>query len=333
MTTLDARHRLGEAPSTSTTIIEEPVPAYSMTMLLQLCTLEAALVENREATRQVRISTEESLRRARRVQRLRQQVSATAGRVAELRQRLGLHTRRVEAASDAVETLTERKAAVQERVREAERELQRIPDQISSAVIKLRQDRIILEDLRAMLARQRAVVAQQLLFIFPIDIGDISKAEEEYDEQGAVVRGDAYGGWSICGLSVIGPDSVRRWQDSEETAAALGLVTRVVDAVSRLMCTPLRFPVVPRGSRSTICNPMAKATLTTQSAALTAVAEWPLYMLRANDRPRLHMAVRLLSVCIEQFLCQHGVVDVDRHQLLPNLVQLLLAIEGCSFAL
>ncbi|KAJ2113458.1 hypothetical protein IW146_003851, partial [Coemansia sp. RSA 922] len=298
-----------------------------------LCTLETALVESRESTRQARISTEESLRRARRVQRLRQQVSMTAGRVAELRQRLGQHTRRVEAASEAVETLTERRAAVQERVREAERALQRIPDQISSAVVKLRQDRIILEDLRAMLARQRALVAQQLLFIYPIDIGDISKTEEGYDEQGAIVQGDAYGGWSICGLSVIGPDSVRRWQDSEETAAALGLVTRVVDAVSRLMYIPLRFPVVPRGSRSTICNPMAKATLTTQSTALIAVAEWPLYMLRANDRPRLHMAIRLLSVCIEQFLCQHGVVDVDRHQLLPNLVQLLLAIEGCSFAL
>ncbi|KAJ2379057.1 hypothetical protein H4S02_007205 [Coemansia sp. RSA 2611] len=329
MTTLDARHRSDVAPTA-----EGPVAAYSTSVLLQLCTLEAKLAESRETTRQARISMEDSLRRARRVQRLRQQVGATTAHIEELRRRLGQQARRVEAASNAVEALAERKAAAQERVLEAERALQRAPEQISSSVIKLRQDRIILEDLRAMLARQRAVVARQLLFVFPIDIGDISKSEERDGDGEAIARGDAYGGWSICGLRVIGPDSVRRWQDSEETAAALGLVARVVDAVSRLVCTPLRFPVVPRGSRSTVCNPMAKAAMalsavTSQSAA---VAEWPLYMLRANDRPRLHMAVRLLSVCIEQCLCQHGIVDVDRHQLLPNLVQLLLAIEGCSFA-
>ncbi|KAJ2580849.1 hypothetical protein GGH95_002373 [Coemansia sp. RSA 1836] len=55
-------------------------------------------------------------------------------------------------------------------------------------------------------------------------------------------------------------------------------------------------------------------------------------MLRANDRPRLHMALRLLTVSVEQLLYHYGVVDVDRHQLLPNLVQLLMAIEGSSFA-
>ncbi|KAJ2487942.1 hypothetical protein IWW37_005032 [Coemansia sp. RSA 2050] len=332
MATLGARHFADSSSLLGTTTVGESVPAYSASMLLQLCTLEAKLAESRETTRRARISTEESLQRARRVQRLRQQIGTTAERIEELRRRLGQQARRVEAASNAVEALAERKAVVQERVCEAERALQRVPEQISGAVVKLRQDRIILEDLRAMLARQRAAVARQLLFIFPIDIGDTSKNEECGGGGGAIVQGeDAYGGWSICGLRVIGPDGVRRWQESEEAAAALGLVTRVVDAVSRLMCTPLRFPVVPRGSRSTVCNPVAKAVVpTTQSAA--AVAEWPLYMLRVSDRPRLHMAVRLLSVCIEQCLCQHGIVDVDRHQLLPNLVQLLLAIEGCSFA-
>ncbi|KAJ2448021.1 hypothetical protein GGF42_005261, partial [Coemansia sp. RSA 2424] len=306
----------------------------------------AALAESREAGRQTRMATDESLRRARRVQRLRQQVDDKVGRVAELRQRLEQSSRRVEVASDAVETLAERKAAAQERVRVLEQELHLVPDKVTRAVVKLRQDRIILEDLRAMLARQRAVVAQQLLFIFPVDIigcGAINVKEED-DEVGdggdpaaALVRrgDDAYGGWSICGLRVIGPERVRSLQDSEETAAALGLVARVVDAVSRLLYTPLRFPVVPRGSRSTICNPVAKASsaLTRNvSAAAAVVPEWPLYMLRANDRPRLHMALRLLTVSIEQLLYHYGVVDVDRHQLLPNLVQLLMAIEGSSFA-
>ncbi|KAJ2333807.1 hypothetical protein GGI00_002145 [Coemansia sp. RSA 2681] len=295
------------------------------------------------------MATDESLRRARRVQRLRQQVDDKIGRVDELRQRLEQSARRVEVASEAVETLAERKAAAQERVRVLEQELHQVPDKVTRAVVKLRQDRIILEDLRAMLARQRAVVAQQLLFIFPVDIvGSCAiNVKEEDDEVGdggdpaaaaALVRrgNDAYGGWSICGLRVIGPERVRSLRDSEETAAALGLVARVVDAVSRLLYTPLRFPVVPRGSRSTICNPVAKAssalTRNASVAAAAVVPEWPLYMPRANDRPRLHMALRLLTVSIEQLLYHYGVVDVDRHQLLPNLVQLLMAIEGSSFA-
>ncbi|KAJ2742706.1 hypothetical protein GGI20_004290 [Coemansia sp. BCRC 34301] len=283
--------------------------AYSPATLLQLCSLEAALAESRMSTRNARQAADESLRRIRRVQRLRQQVSDTAGRIAMLHRKLGLQAERVEAAASAIDAMTERQAATRERLRELEQTLQTVPSRTNRAVVKLRQDRIILEDLRAMLAQQRSVVAQQLLFIFPMDI--VGTKEK-----------DVYGGWSICGLSVIGPDHISRLQDSEETAAALGMVARVVDCVSRLMYLPLRFPVVPRGSRSTVCSPMSPL----------ASNEWPLYMLRATDRPRLHMALRLLSVCVEQLLCIYGVADVDRHQLLPNLVQLLMAIEGCSFA-
>ncbi|KAI8319060.1 hypothetical protein GQ54DRAFT_265971 [Martensiomyces pterosporus] len=169
-------------------------------------------------------------------------------------------------------------------------------------MVKLKQDRIISEDLRAMLARRRAVFAQQLVEIFPIEMVSGELAEDER------LR------WSICGLRIRNPDKA-----NEETAAALGLVVRLLDAISRYNNIALRFPVVPLGSRSVVCNPVAKA-------------EWPLFMLKASDRPRLHTGIRLLETNVEQLLCQLGVQDVDRKQMLPNLVQLLMTIEGCSFA-
>ncbi|KAJ2009338.1 ATP-dependent RNA helicase mtr4 [Coemansia thaxteri] len=279
--------------------------------LYLLCSLEAAVASSRAATRLASAAAEDALRRARRVQRLRQQVDATAGRVAELRRRLAQHARRVEAAAHAAEAQREDNA----RRRQQQRRRGTMSDQINRAAVKLRQDRIILEDLRAMLARQRAQVAQQLQFIFPVELAPVNSAGDYKAPE-----------WAICGLRVLRPECIHCRADSEEAAAALGAVAAVVDAVARLACLPLRFPVAPRGSRSAVCNPMAAAPFSPP-----AVPEWPLFVLRAADRPRLHAALRLLATCVEQLLLRHG-ISVENHQpLLPSLAQLLLAVEMCSF--
>ncbi|PIA12885.1 hypothetical protein COEREDRAFT_17894 [Coemansia reversa NRRL 1564] len=166
---------------------------------------------------------------------------------------------------------------------------------ISRTAPGLRQERIIVEDLRAMLARERGRVSTEIQQIFPVELcSDV---------------------WTICGLRVerIGNPA------SEETAAALGIVAWIVEYVSRGLGVSLRFPSITRASRSAMVTP-------------SAAVVWPLHMMRNADRPRQRMAQRLLAVDIEQLLWLFGITDVDRRALLPNLTQLLMAIEACSFA-
>ncbi|KAJ2076569.1 hypothetical protein H4R24_005629 [Coemansia sp. RSA 988] len=166
---------------------------------------------------------------------------------------------------------------------------------ISRIAPGLKQERIIVEDLRAMLARQRARVAKDIQQTFPVEL-----------------RGDT---WSVCGLRV-GRGGI---QTTEESAAALGIVAWIVDYVARGLGIPLRFPLITRAARSAVVAP-------------AGAVEWPLYVMRSSDRPRQRMAQRLLAVDVEQLLWLFDIGDVDRYAMLPNLIQLLMAIEACSFA-
>ncbi|KAI9505890.1 hypothetical protein GGI25_001489 [Coemansia spiralis] len=304
-------HRKSLSPEPS-----NAAPAYSLKLLQQLCAVEAELIAKRIEVLQKRQLSEELLRRAQRIQQLQRQVDSASERVAAKKQQLQRHAHRVEEASALAEQLVlskNERIVGQTTVTVFEKGVEALG--FERAKVKLRQDRIILEDLRAMLARQRAVVAEQLLFIFPIEM-DIRDSGESV--------------WTICGLCALSPQSIHDRLGSEETAAALGLVARVLDAVARYMGVPLRFPVVPRGSRSAITNPFARASPAEPDKPVQA--DWPLFMLRVPDKARLHAALRLLATNIEQLLGLLGISDVDHDQLLPNLTQLLMAIEGCSFA-
>ncbi|KAJ1727919.1 hypothetical protein LPJ61_004324 [Coemansia biformis] len=212
---------------------------------------------------------------------------------------------RVEARARSVEEAAALRAAVEEG-REAQVEalaagVAPAAAEVRAArlAVQLRQERIILEDMRAMLARQRAAAAREAGEVFPVEL-------------------DVEGEWTVCGMRIERADRVQGWQIGE-TAAGLGAVARCVEWVGRcVVAAPLRFPLVPRGSRSAVVGPGG--------------AEWPLFMLRAADRPRMRAAVRMVAVDIEQLLWAFGIGPVDRRDLLPNLTQLLLAIESASFA-
>ncbi|KAJ2323264.1 hypothetical protein IWW51_003841, partial [Coemansia sp. RSA 2702] len=273
-------------PPTSTYCTSSNTQAYSWALLEQLCARENALAVERRKVRVLGSTVELAVKRARQVLRLRRELQVQRQRIAEQRRLVEQRARRVEEASGANESLIARISETPIRRDEATRQ------QIERLVVKLRQDRIILEDLRAMLARQRAHVASELAFVYPIDLSD--------------------DGWVICGLRLARADDIRGWASGEQTAAALGMVSAVVDQIAQSMGVPIRFPVIPRGSRSVIINP---SSATVQTA--------PLFMLRASDRPRLRTAMRQLAADIEQLLCMFGINDIDRHQVLPNLTQLL----------
>lgn len=309
---------------------------YSWTVLEHLLEREAALYKQQQTTAATRAATEKLLLVAgeeqRGVLRLRRELEAGRRRIEQQRRRVERRARGVEEASGILEALmaTSRKrpsGASASAVTTADSS--ELEARIGRVAVVLRQDRIIVEDLRAMLGRRRAQVARDLSIVYPIELS-LADADQ----------------WTINGLRVL---LVRRAAAAgvatvtvvgEETAAALGMVARAVDLVGRTMNVPLRYPIVPRGSRSIIVNPL-KAPKSTTTAA-SAMTEWPLFMLRNGvaDKSRLKTAIRLLRVDIEQLLVdvfgialEHTQVDDHAGWGIPNLVlQLLLAMESSSFA-
>ncbi|KAJ2768409.1 hypothetical protein IWQ57_003545 [Coemansia nantahalensis] len=259
----------------------------------RLCAREATLAEHRRQADAARHAAALALERARRIVRLRRAAAAAAQRVSEQREQVEARARCVEEAAAVCASGDETAAAddAGEPVAEAAR--------VAGLVRHLRQERIILEDMRAMLARQRGRAAQAAGEAFPVELG-------------------VDGGWTVCGMRLARPDSAQGWQVAE-TAAGLGAVARCVEWVARcIVGVPLRFPLIPHGSRSTVVGPGG--------------VELPLFMLRPADRPRLRAAVRLVEANVEQLLWAFGIAAADRHELLPNLTQLLMAIESASFA-
>ncbi|KAJ2777294.1 hypothetical protein H4R18_005222 [Coemansia javaensis] len=275
----------------------QPSLACSWDAAQRLCAHEAALVERRREVEEARAAAERALGRARQIVRLRRAAAEGARRLAALERRAAQRARAVEEAAAAADELGSAAAG--------EKRGQRDPAAARAHVARLarqlRQERIIGEDMRAMLARERARAARDAGAAFPVELGD--------------------GAWTVCGLRIERPSRVAGHQINE-TAAGLGAVARCVALVAACLAAPLRFPLLPRGSRSA-------------AVATAAGAEQPLFMLRAADRPHMRAAVRMLAADIDQLLWAFGIAAAppDRHDLLlPSLAQLLLAIESASFA-
>ncbi|KAJ2720787.1 hypothetical protein GGI07_004389 [Coemansia sp. Benny D115] len=307
----------GTEPLSPETLLESSeatvaVRAYSFEQLSELCTLERVLGDRRHGVRSAREAAQAALQRIARVTRLRQQVEARRQQVERQKCVLQRQAARVEAASSLAEALAGARIGAQQAVDAGTAETQRVHERVGRAAVVLRQDRIIFEDLRAMLARQRARVAADLAAAFPV-----AMAVDEAD-------------WTISGLRVSGGEA-------EEAAAALGVVVRVVDTAARYLAAPLRFPVVARASRSAVC---------VASVDGGAPEWWPLFAVRVADRARMLAAARLLAADIEQLLGLVGVaLEPPAHRqahgrakqrsvrlLLPAVTQLLMALESSSFA-
>ncbi|KAJ1798230.1 hypothetical protein LPJ59_002632 [Coemansia sp. RSA 2399] len=265
---------------------------YSLNVLERLCTVESGLVKLQLDTCRRRQVAEEALQRARRVQQVRQALAATIARVDSKKRMVERRAMLVEAASSVAEAYALGGA-------------EQSPAGVEAATLvamrrRVRQARIIVEDLRAMLARERAVCAVSLQRVFPME------------PDGAK--------WTICGEGLLAADAISTRVASEQTALALGLVASAVDAAAKYLNAPVRFPVVVRGPRSAVVNPMSQTL-------------WPLFIGRAAaDRGRLRTAQRMLSVDVAQLLARLGVDDVDGQTVVANLAQLLMAIESASFA-
>ncbi|XP_047235456.1 UV radiation resistance-associated gene protein isoform X2 [Girardinichthys multiradiatus] len=134
----------------------------------------------------------------------------------------------------------------------------------------------------------------ELSYIYPIDVVNQSD-------------------YVICGVKLPNSDDFQA-KDDGSMAVALGYTAHLVLMISCFLQLPLRYPVIHKGSRSSI-----KDTITDRLTEKER--EFPLYP--RGERFHFEYGVYLLNKNIAQLRYQHGLTTPDLQQTLPNLKNFL----------
>ncbi|KAI8812365.1 UV radiation resistance protein and autophagy-related subunit 14-domain-containing protein [Cladochytrium replicatum] len=110
------------------------------------------------------------------------------------------------------------------------------------------------------------------------------------------------------------PNSDYSGLDEEKVATALGHTAHLVSVIAYYLELPLRYPIQPMSSRSTISDHITKNAPGGRS--------FPLY-LRGTERLRFDYAVFLLNKNIEQLMTHFGLRITNLRHTLPNLKSVL----------
>lgn len=186
----------------------------------------------------------------------------------------------------ALEEAKKRYQTGNEYLEESQKILERDRESLSSTTSKL-------------CVRQRELVAD-LLTIYPIDPIDAKT-------------------FSFKILGVPLPNSVFTGCDDEQVATALGFTCHLTYMLAYYLGVPIRFPMIPMSSRSTIRDPI--------SASLGDSRQFPLHA-KGVDRYRFEYAVFLLNKNIEQLMNSQGLNVLDLRNTLPNLKYLILSLSS-----
>ncbi|XP_040006073.1 UV radiation resistance-associated gene protein isoform X1 [Xiphias gladius] len=134
----------------------------------------------------------------------------------------------------------------------------------------------------------------ELSYIYPIDVANQSD-------------------YIICGVKLPNSEDFQA-KDDGSVAVALGYTAHLVLMISCFLQIPLRYPVIHKGSRSSI-----KDTITDRLTEKER--EFPLYP--RGERFHFEYGVYLLNKNIAQLRYQHGLTTPDLQQTLPNLKNFL----------
>ncbi|XP_032534492.1 UV radiation resistance-associated gene protein isoform X1 [Chiroxiphia lanceolata] len=142
---------------------------------------------------------------------------------------------------------------------------------------------------------QQTIRCKQLLselsYIYPIDLND----QKDY---------------FVCGVKLPNSEDFQA-KDDGSIAVALGYTAHLVSMISFFLQVPLRYPIIHKGSRSTIKDNI-NDKLTEKER------EFPLYP-KGGEKLQFEYGVYLLNKNIAQLRYQHGLSTPDLRQTLPNL--------------
>ncbi|XP_041278373.1 UV radiation resistance-associated gene protein isoform X2 [Onychostruthus taczanowskii] len=142
---------------------------------------------------------------------------------------------------------------------------------------------------------QQTIRCKQLLselsYIYPIDLNN----QKDY---------------FVCGVKLPNSEDFQA-KDDGSIAVALGYTAHLISMISFFLQVPLRYPIIHKGSRSTIKDNI-NDKLTEKER------EFPLYA-KGGEKLQFEYGVYLLNKNIAQLRYQHGLSTPDLRQTLPNL--------------
>ncbi|XP_058161966.1 UV radiation resistance-associated gene protein isoform X1 [Dasypus novemcinctus] len=131
----------------------------------------------------------------------------------------------------------------------------------------------------------------ELSYIYPIDL-------------------NGHKDYFVCGVKLPNSEDFQA-KDDGSIAVALGYTSHLVSMISFFLQVPLRYPIIHKGSRSTIKDNI-NDKLTEKER------EFPLYP-KGGEKLQFDYGVYLLNKNIAQLRYQHGLGTPDLRQTLPNL--------------
>ncbi|NXI46799.1 UVRAG protein, partial [Galbula dea] len=269
--------------------------SYDVFSLLRLHRAQCAIKQTQVTVQKIAREIEEKLRCASTSNELKKESECLQLKILVLRNEL---ERQKKALGLEVALLQKEKSVLCDRESAFELEYQKLQEQHES-LDELRKECTAKRELFLKTNAQQNIRCKQLLselsYIYPIDLND----QKDY---------------FVCGVKLPNSEDFQA-KDDGSIAVALGYTAHLVSMISYFLQVPLRYPIIHKGSRSTIKDNI-NDKLTEKER------EFPLYP-KGGEKLQFEYGVYLLNKNIAQLRYQHGLSTPDLRQTLPNLKNFL----------
>ncbi|MBN3280323.1 UVRAG protein, partial [Polyodon spathula] len=268
--------------------------SYSVFSLLRLHTAQRAIKQTQATVQKIGTEIEEKLRLTASSNELKKERECIQLKILVLRSELERQKRALGRELETLQkeqTLLQRKGeAFSNKQQSLETDQESLTEQQKECTAK----RELFLKSNAQLAFRCRQLLSELSYIYPIEVSN----QTDY---------------VICGVKLPNSEDFQA-RDDGSVAVALGYTAHIVLMVSCFLQVPLRYPVVHKGSRSSI-----KDNITDQLSEKER--EFPLYP--RGERFQFEYGVYLLNKNIAQLRYQHALSTPDLRQTLPNLKNFL----------
>eukprot|EP00063_Salmo_salar_P078005 XP_014052840.1 PREDICTED: UV radiation resistance-associated gene protein-like [Salmo salar] len=272
--------------------------SYSVFSLLRLHTAQRAIKQTQVTVQKIGKEIEEKLRTTTACTKRKKERECMQLRLGTLRSELERQRKALGRETDLRQKeralLQKKEEAFSTKHRSLEMERESLTEQQKECTAK----RELFLKSNAQLTFRCRQLLSELSYIYPIDVVTTAANQSDY---------------VICGVKLPNSEDFQV-KDDGSVAVALGFTAHLVLMISCFLQIPLRYPVIHKGSRSSI-----KDTITDKLSEKER--EFPLYP--RGERFQFEYGVYLINKNIAQLRYQHGLSTPDLRQTLPNLKNFL----------
>ncbi|NXA12022.1 UVRAG protein, partial [Sapayoa aenigma] len=265
--------------------------SYDVFSLLRLHRAQCAIKQTQVTVQKIGREIEEKLRCASTRNELKKESECLQLKILVLRNEL---ERQKKALGQEVASLQKQKSTLLDRENAFGTEYEKLGEH-NESLCELRKECTAKREQLLKTNAQQNIRCKQLLselsYIYPIDLND----QKDY---------------FVCGVKLPNSEDFQA-KDDGSIAVALGYTAHLVSMISFFLQVPLRYPIIHKGSRSTIKDNI-NDKLTEKER------EFPLYP-KGGEKLQFEYGVYLLNKNIAQLRYQHGLSTPDLRQTLPNL--------------